>query len=104
MEEKSLLVQFLGDTPYVRIIDFLIEGKPFDYSKTDIAKGSNVSRVTLFNFWDKLEKFKILKETRRFGKTKLYTLNEENPIIKDLLNLEFSLIQRSMEEKELIPA
>ena len=36
-QENSPLIHFLGDNPMMRIVDFLIENKGFDYSKEDIA-------------------------------------------------------------------
>ena len=95
--EKSLLIQFMGDRPSTRIIDFLIDNKGMDYSKTDIAKGVNISRGALFKHWGKIEEFGIVKETRRFGKTKLYTLNTENEVVQELLRLEAILIKHAME-------
>lgn len=96
--EKSLLIQFIGDTPTSRIIDFLIGNKGMDYSKKDIAEGAGVSKATLFKYWDKIKNFGIVKETRRFGKTKLYTLNTENEIIQKLLKFESVLIKKAMDD------
>lgn len=39
----------------------------------------------------------MVKETRRFGKTKLYTLNAENDVVQKLLKLESTLIKYAME-------
>ena len=97
-QENSLLIQFLGDNPMTKIVDFLIENKGVDYSKEEIAKGSAVSRTTLFKYWERLEKFGIVKVTRTYGKTKLYTLNTESEVVKEVLKLEFKLIKHSMEE------
>lgn len=84
MKEKSLLIRFIGDTPKTRIIDFLIDNKGMDYSKTDIAKGADISRATLFKYWNEIKEFNLVKETRCFGKTKLYTLNTENELVQKL--------------------
>jgi len=42
MKEESIFVEYFGDTPLVRILNFLILGKDFDYSMTDIAEGSHI--------------------------------------------------------------
>lgn len=115
-KEKPLLIQFLGDrgiakqfqylgipeefydNPMTRIVDFLIENKGFDYSKEEISKGSAISRTTLFKYWMRLEKFGIVKVTRTYGKTKIYTLDTESKVVKELLKLEFELIKQSMED------
>ena len=69
-----------------------------DYSKIEIAKGAGISRATLFKYWNRIENFGLAKETRRFGKTRLYTLNTENELVRELLKIESVLIKRAMDE------
>lgn len=97
-EEKSLLIQFIGDRPASRIVDFLIENKGLDFSKTEISKGANISRAALFKYWSKIEGFGLVRVTRRFGKTRLYTLNTESDLVQELLKIESTLIKQAMEE------
>ncbi|MBI4139340.1 hypothetical protein HY483_00070 [Candidatus Woesearchaeota archaeon] len=108
MKETSLLLKFTGDSPLFKIIDFLIENKGMDFTKKDIIEEADVSKASLFNYWGELEKYKIVKVTRSFGKTKLYILNNENPITKKLLELESTLIRQTMinatKKEELILA
>ena len=42
MEEKSSFRIVFGDSPILRVLDFLIVNDDFDYSLTDIAKLSNL--------------------------------------------------------------
>ena len=42
MNKDSIFMDYLGKSPTVRILNFLILGKDFDYSMTKIAEGSNV--------------------------------------------------------------
>ena len=100
--EKSLLIKFLGENPIFKIVDFLIENKGLDLTKKDIIEGSNISRASLFNVWAQLEEQEIVLATRQFGKTKLYTLNSKNPIVKILLNLESALIRKSLDKYNMI--
>ena len=67
-----------------------------DFTKKDISQGADISKASLFNYWPELEKYKIVKITRTFGKTKLYTLNAENQIVKKILELESTLIKQAM--------
>lgn len=90
--DESVLVEYFGSSQ-TRIIDFLLENRLFDYSKKQIAEGSGIGRVTLFKYWGGLENISAVKISRRFGKTKLYRLNEESPIIKKLIELELALGQ-----------
>ncbi|MEK6963985.1 MAG: hypothetical protein AABX70_06145 [Nanoarchaeota archaeon] len=98
MKEQSLLLQLIGDLPLFKIVDFLVENKGMDFSKTDIAKGSGISRASLFNYWEELEKHGIMKVTRCFGKTKLYTLNAKSVIVQRILDLEKALISEALEK------
>ena len=98
MEEKSLLLNLTGDIPLFKIIDFLLENKGMDFSKTDIAKGAGISRASLFNYWIEVEKHKLVRVTRSFGKTKLYTLNVKNPVTQKIIELERTLIVETMDK------
>ncbi|MBI4146865.1 hypothetical protein HY489_06030 [Candidatus Woesearchaeota archaeon] len=96
MSDKSLLLQFTGDSPIFKIVDFLLENKGFDFSKKDIIEGAEISRAALFKCWSEMESYGLVKVTRKFGKTVLYTLNAENPLVKRLVDLELELIRQSM--------
>ena len=100
--EKSLLINFLGENPVFKIVDFLIENKGIDLTKKDIIEGAGISRASLFNHWEQLEEQGIVVVTRKFGKTKLYTLNSKNPIIKKLLELESVLIRKSLDKQSFV--
>lgn len=109
MKEKSLLLELTGELPLFRVIDFLVENKGMDFTKKDIIEGTKISRASLFNYWPQLEKHGIVKVTRQFGKTKLYTLNSKNLVAKRILDLEKALISQALgkasKKKEvLIPA
>ena len=98
---KSLLLEFLGDNPLFRIIDFLIENKGLDVTKKEIIEGTGISRAALFKYWGRIESQDIVIVTRRFGKTKLYQLNTGNPIIRKLLELESALIGKALDKRAL---
>jgi len=98
---KSLLVEFLGDSPLTRIIDFIIDNRPFDASKTDIANMSGVSKAALFNNWWRLEKYGLVKISRQYGNTKLYKLNSESPIAKQLLDLDMTLMKSFLNKQKI---
>jgi len=77
LEEKSVLVDFFGDTPFMRVMDFLIENIGYDYTKTEIAKGSGIDWSTLSKMLDKMERYRLIVSVRK-EKEKLYRLNEKN--------------------------
>lgn len=81
-QEKTIFLQIFGDSPILRVIDFLTVNDDFDYSMTDIAELSGVGYATLKLFWPRLEKNRIITKIREVGKAKLYKLNDSNPIVR----------------------
>ncbi|MFH1071893.1 MAG: hypothetical protein V1743_00510 [Nanoarchaeota archaeon] len=100
MDEKTSFVMVFGESPIVKVIDFLIDNQEFDYSLTDIARGANVGWSTLHQFWPNLVKLKIVKKTRRIGRAELYKLSLENPIVRKLIEIDM-VISKQMVQKEL---
>lgn len=93
-----MFVEFLGDTPLVRVLDFLLENKIFDYTKTDIARGAETSRVSLYKILPSFIEHKIVVKTRKIGGTELFKLNEKSPIVQELQMLDFRLIKEYSEK------
>ena len=85
--EKSLFLQFFGDKPKFRIIDFMLENDLSDFTKTDIAKGAGLSWASLFAHWGDMERKKIVKLTRTVGRAKLYKLNTDNMLVLKMVDL-----------------
>lgn len=88
---ETVLTEYFGENPMLKILEFLIENKIFDYSKKQIAEDIGISKVTLLKHFKKLEQLGLVKVTRIFGKTKLYTLNESNAFSKRFIELTLSL-------------
>tara|TARA_Y100000310_G_C20429047_1_gene690480 strand:+ start:467 stop:805 length:339 start_codon:yes stop_codon:yes gene_type:complete len=90
-EVMSPFLKSLGDTPRLRVLDFLIDNKLFDYNMTEIARGSNVSYNSLISFFDDFIKNEIVIRTRKQGKSELYKLNTDNLFVRHLIRLDVEL-------------
>jgi len=93
MKQESIFVEYFGDTPVVRILNFLMLGKDFDYSMTDIANGSHVGWTSFTRAWKELEKRKAIVQTRNIGRAKLFKLNTEDPTVQKLIKLHWEIIK-----------
>ena len=93
MKEESIFVEYFGEAPMVKILNFLILGKDFDYSMTDIAEGSHVGWTSFTRTWKELEKKKAIVHTRDIGRAKLYKLNAEDPTVQKLIKLHWEIIK-----------
>lgn len=105
--ERNVFLEFVGDTPTNRLLDFLITGRDFDYTLTDLANKASVSWSTLHRIFPQFIKNNIVKQTREIGRAKLYKLNAENIVVKKFIALYDTILQQELlkaEEKELIIA
>ncbi|MFQ6063777.1 MAG: winged helix-turn-helix domain-containing protein [Methanosarcinales archaeon] len=92
MKEESLLIKALGNSPKIRIIDFFLDNKIFDFSKKEIIEGVGMSKTTFYKYFNELEELEMVKVSRTFGRTKLYELNKKNPIVKKLMEIDQKLM------------
>ncbi|MBS3055773.1 MAG: hypothetical protein J4452_04785 [Candidatus Aenigmarchaeota archaeon] len=93
-----------GDTPQLRVLDFLIGFHFFDYPLTEIARGANVSYNSLKVFFPSWIKSDVVVKTRRVGKSDYFKLNLNNVFIKNLIKLDWALTKGyvlSRPEKEI---
>lgn len=102
MENESVLIEAFGNSPKMRIIDFFIDNKLFDFSKKEIIEELGMSKTTFYKVWDDIEKYGIVKVSRKYGKAKLYKLNRENPVVKGLVKIERTLIRESIPRAERV--
>ena len=84
---ETLFRHALGDTPKIRVLEFLIEGRELDYSLSGISEGAEIGRTTLFRLFDDLLKSGIVVPTRQIGNAKLFKLNIKNPFVKKMIEL-----------------
>jgi hypothetical protein len=97
-EEKSWFVKVFGDYPIIKVIDFFLTFKDFDYSLTDIAKNASVGWATLNAIFPDLVRNGIVQETRQIGRAKLYRLNVESPIVRELVELDVRISKHFNDE------
>jgi DNA-binding transcriptional regulator YhcF (GntR family) len=81
-EPKSIFLTVFGETPQLKLLDFLVVSEDFDYSMTDIARLSGVHYITLRKLWPELERTGMVIMTRKIGKAKMYRYNSKNPLAK----------------------
>ena len=98
MEEKTIFIEAFGNSPVIRVLDFLIEARDFDYSLSDIAENSNIGWTTLHRIWDNLLRLKLVIPTREIGRAKLFKLNEENPVVEKLIKMYDTLLYQETEK------
>ena len=106
MEDKSLLLQCIGDTPKLRIIDFFLDNRESDYSKKEILEYTGISKAIFYKVWGEITRFEFFKTTRKCDKVQMYALNQDSALIQKFKALDDELGKQVMEKasKETIPA
>lgn len=99
MPRKSLFIELFGDSPTIRILDFLLTERELDFSISDMARNAGIGRATLYRIWEQLIKNEIILPTRIIGKSKLYKLNIKNPKINKLIEIDDMLILEELRDK-----
>lgn len=97
-KDQSLLIEYLGDSPLLKILDFFMENPLFDYSREEVLDNVKISKKTLYRVWQRLEEDGLLKLTRKIGKAKMYRLNEENEVVRRLIELGRALADQAMKQ------
>ena len=90
-EIVSIFVEYFGNSPYVKVLDFLIAGQEFDYSMTEVARGARVGWSAFTRIWEQLLKKEIIVSTRNIGNAKLFRLNKKNPFVIKIIKFDWEL-------------
>ncbi len=99
MTEESVFLEYVGDNPRMRILQYLIEGRDFDYTLTDMLH-AGVSWGTLNMLVPKLAELGIVMKTRKIGRAVLYKINQNNFVAQQLVILYDRLILEKLETIE----
>ena len=97
-----MTLELILDEPIAKIIEFLLENPVMDYSKTDLAEQTGVSRSTLYRKWDILEELSIIRKSRKYQNTQLYKLDTDSSIVNELGRLQRELEEIDIQEKEKV--
>lgn len=92
-QEESIFIEYFGKSPFIKLLDFLILGKDFDYPLTEIARGARVGWTAFSKIWKVFLEKELVIHIRNVGKARLYKLNTENPIVKKLLQIHWEIIK-----------
>ncbi len=99
MTNKSIFLDQVGYSPRMKILQFLIEGRNFDYTLTDLLN-AEVSWRTLNLLMPKLLEQGIIIRTRKIGRINLYKINRNNLVAQQLMELHHKLILKEVDKMQ----
>ena len=95
--KTSDFTRLLGVNPRIKVLNFFIKTKDFDYGLSSIAEGAGINRNTAREIIDEFLKEEIIKKTRILGKSQLYKINNESPKIKALIKFHDEIINENID-------
>jgi DNA-binding transcriptional ArsR family regulator len=95
----SLLTKALGDSPKLRILDYLLDYKLNDFTKKEIVEALGMSKLTFYKYFKDLVELGLVTPSRKIGRATLYKINLENPIVKMLIDCETKLSLQIAEQE-----
>ncbi len=93
-----MFTEIFGNSPRVKLLDFLADHVDYDYTISQIQEFADISRPTLYRLIAELEAEKMISLTREVGASKFYGLNTRNEKVVGMLQMEFEAINRSLLE------
>jgi hypothetical protein len=84
MMEESLVLRIYGNSPQMRIIDFLMEFPTNEFTSGEIIENVKMSKTTLYKCLDDLSAQGMIKLAKAKGKAIACAIDMKNPIIQTI--------------------
>jgi len=88
-----------GDTPQVRLLDFLADNLEFDYTISQIGTYADLSRPTVYLLVERLTREGLFVRSRTVGRSRFYRINRNNPLVPSLLRSDFAAAREAAESE-----
>ena len=93
---KTIFVETLGDSPQVKVLDFLIENERCGWTLVEIRDETKTGYATLKYLLPKMLKKKLVVIEKKVGKSNLYRINLKNKAVKHLMAFDWDLVKQSI--------
>src|SRR3989304_5892158 len=91
-----MLTDLFGNSPRVRLLDFLADHVDYDYTLTQMHRLARVSRPTLYRLVAALQKEGLIMPTREVGGSHFFRLATENPKVVAMLQMDFRQVNEEL--------
>ena len=84
-----MFTEIFGDSPRVKLLDFLADHPDFDYTISQLEEFAEVSRPTISKLIEELKHDDFVVPTREIGSSQFFRLNTDNPKMIAMLQADF---------------
>jgi hypothetical protein len=101
MKEEDLwkIIDILWSIPKIKVIEFFVNNYLFDFSKKEAMEAVEMDKQTFYRYFQELEKERIIKVSRKKGKTKFYKINLKHPFVQKLIKFERRVFRQIFKKK-----
>jgi len=96
-----MMYRIFGESPTIKIVEWLIEHQEFDHSLVEIAEGVKLSAAVAKRNFEPLIKYHVVRVSRTIRKDTMYVLDVENKCTKAIVEFD-GKIARCCEETPTI--
>ena len=97
--ETSLLFKIYGNSPNIKILNFLLSFPKNEFTVSDIIEELGMSKTTFYKYFDELINIGMIKVNPETTKPKLYSINIDSPIVQNMRkNIDF--VSEKIADKE----
>jgi len=97
-----MMYRIFGDSPTIKIVEWLIEHQEFDHSLVEIAEGVKLSAAVAKRNFEPLIKYHVVKVSRTIRKDAMYVLDVENKCTKAIVEFDGKIARCCTEETSSI--
>ena len=97
--ETSLIFKIYGNSPNIKILNFLLGFPKNEFTVSDIIEELGMSKTTFYKYFDELINIGMIKVNPETTKPKLYSINIDSPIVQNMRkNIDF--VSEKIADKE----
>lgn len=79
----------LGESAKAHVLDFLADHPTVDFTVTEIAEKSKVSRPSVYPALRALTRTGMVSQTRHVGQSRFFKINMQHGVVQEVLRSEF---------------
>jgi DNA-binding MarR family transcriptional regulator len=83
-ESSSLLLRAYGNSPQMKILDYLMNFPKNDFTQKEIIEALGMSKTTFYKYFESIVGFGMIRVNRKIANAKLYSINMQSPLVRNI--------------------
>jgi DNA-binding transcriptional ArsR family regulator len=98
--DNTALTKLFGDHPRTKILVAFLGDPNHDLNAGQISDSAGLSTSAVYKHIDQLEELGIISKTRTVSGSQMYRLNNDDPLVEHIGQLQFGLAHRMAEDTQ----